>query len=59
METFPDPRMYRTKVRFVGVPLILCDEIGVSTLVHRFGRVELGSVSLAEGGELMAMEVVL
>lgn len=41
------------------MPIILCNEMGVLTLICRFEKLESGSVSLKDGGELTAVEVVV
>lgn len=35
--TFPDPRLCCATIRLLGVPIVLCDELGMSSLVKRFG----------------------
>lgn len=59
MGTFSNPKLRRNMLWFVGLPLVLCDERGISTLVSVFGKLELGSMSFTNGEELMAMEVVV
>lgn len=57
--TFPNPRLRKARIRLVGVVFVLCDEVKVATLVHRFDRLESESVGLTEGGKLTVMEAIV
>lgn len=53
---FPNPRAIRLRISLEGIPLILCDEEGVSLLVWKFNKVEAGSLQFAPAGSLTTIE---
>lgn len=50
MGSFLDVRGCTVRLRLLGVPLVLCDELGTSHLLWCVGRVEKGSMAFVEGG---------
>lgn len=59
MGAIPGPRARQTSLRLIRVPLILCDKLGVPSLVRSFSKLEPGSISVSGKGELIAVEAVI
>lgn len=56
--TYPNPR-HRLSLSLLGLPLILCDDEGITFLVKYFVVVEMGFPNFALVGEIMALKVVI
>lgn len=57
--TFPDPRICRCRLRFVGVPLIYCNKARASLLTSSFVAVMVGTISLATEGDMVKLAVTV